>query len=268
MKHISLDDYLNKDNAWTNRLIGNEPVLPKNRTIDQIEIEYNQEVYRKRLELALQDVEGYRKRSLHYISTGDSYVSIKDSIYLMPSSMFNALKRVRILEQIEKYCKDESICELGAGNGQNLGWLEEYQQRSVYGGEYSENAVKLARMLGFEVEHFNYYQPNDYRLIRDNSTILTVHSIEQIPDATAIIDSLRKVRHKIKYVMHFEPVYDAQRTSLIGLLRNKYTQINDYNKNLLELLNESSDIEILHTDIDAFGNNPLNPTSIIVWKFI
>ncbi|MBI2353865.1 MAG: hypothetical protein HYV06_02350 [Deltaproteobacteria bacterium] len=268
MKPVSLNDYLNANNVWTDKLLGDQSTSKKIRTIEQIENEYNLEVYGKRLEVAQQDLESYRTKSLYAISSKETYVAIKDSIYLMPFCMLVALKRNKILEQIEKYCKNEYICELGAGNGQNMIWLKEYQDRNVYGGEYSKNAVKLAKMLGFEMYDFNYYEQSDYDFIKDNSSIITVHSIEQIPDATVIINSLRKIKHKLKYILHFEPIYNDGREDLIGLLRNKYLKINDYNLNLLDLLRTGEDIEIVHTEFDAFGNNPLNPTSIIVWKFI
>lgn len=268
MKQVTLNEYLNAKNVWVEKLLGDVSCNKRNRTLEQIEKEYNIDVYAKRLEEARNDLEGFRKRLLYSIYDTETFATVNDEIYLMPACMYTALRRNRIMQQIEKYLGDESICELGAGNGQNIIWLQEYQNRKLYGGEYSENAVTLARMLGFEMYKFNYYEESDYSLIKPNSSILTVHSIEQISDAATVIDSLRKMKHNINYVLNFEPIRNQERKDLIGFLRNKYAEINDYNHNLLDLLKNGEDIEIVHSEFDAFGNNPLNPTSIFVWKFV
>jgi hypothetical protein len=42
--------------------------------------------------------------------------------------------------------------------------------------------------------------------------------------------------------------------------------MNDYNADLLTTL-KNMRVQILKTDIDLIGGNPLNPTSLIQWKF-
>ena len=118
-----------------------------------------------------------------------------------------------------------------------------------------------------DVCEFNYYTENDYDFIKPDSTIFTSHSIEQIPDATVIINHLEKQKSKINYVVHFEPTIVAERTTLLGLLRNKYLELNDYNRNLITVLKGRNDIEILELKTDIFGLVPLNTTNLIVWKF-
>jgi hypothetical protein len=59
-----------------------------------------------------------------------------------------------------------------------------------------------------------------------------------------------------------------ERRSLIGLLRNRYTQMNNYNTNLLECLQKDREIKIVSFAPDVYGINPLNPTSILLWKFL
>lgn len=68
-------------------------------------------------------------------------------------------------------------------------------------------------------------------------------------------------------MIHFEPTFIAERKYLIGIFRNKYIQLNDYNRNLIELLKQSDAIEIIESTIDVFGLNPLNSSNVLVWKF-
>ena len=92
-------------------------------------------------------------------------------------------------------------------------------------------------------------------------------AVPPIPDATIIINNLEKQKHKINYVVHFEPSVVPERSTLLGLLRNKYMELNDYNRNLISILKNRSDIEILELEIDIFGLVPLNTTNLIAWKF-
>jgi len=118
-----------------------------------------------------------------------------------------------------------------------------------------------------DVIEFNYYEAADYAFIKPDTTVFTTHSIEQIPDATVIIDNLEKHKDKINYVVHFEPTVVRERTSLLGLLRNKYMELNDYNRNLIDVLKSRDNIEILELQTDVFGFIPLNSSNLIAWKF-
>jgi hypothetical protein len=138
----------------------------------------------------------------------------------------------------------------------------------VYGGEYSRNAVAIANRLNLEVDRFNYYEPNDYKLIKEGSTVLTVHSVEQLPSAKTFIENLYRNREKIELVVNLEPSFLSERVSLIGILRNRYIELNDYNRDLISLLsNGEYEVEILEYHPDYIGLNPLNSTNIVVWRF-
>jgi len=51
------------------------------------------------------------------------------------------------------------------------------------------------------------------------------------------------------------------------MLRNKYMELNDYNRNLVELISNNPAIEIVEQEYDVIGINPLNSTNVIIWKF-
>ncbi|MDD4803199.1 MAG: hypothetical protein PHF24_09720 [Syntrophomonas sp.] len=263
MEPISLNEYLSADNIWTKRLLGIES-FGQVRNCEQIEREYNQDFYGKiaaqfRNCSSINEILQYA--SLQYANS-NTYISFQDEIFRVSSIMANQLKATILKSKLEQYCSDY-ICELGCGYGINLTLLD----GNVYGGEYCNNAVKLAQQLGMEVYPFNYYNMEDYGIIKESSTVFTCHSIEQIPDARCVIEGLSKCRDKIRCVVNFEPTVIHQRKNFLGLIRNRYIELNDYNRNLIELLQKNKDIEILEYNTDVFGINPLNPFNIIAWQF-
>ena len=69
--------------------------------------------------------------------------------------------------------------------------------------------------------------------------------------------------------MHLEPRYEqCDRHTLLGHLRRRYIQVNDYNTNLVALLHDQQDrglIRILEERPTVFGMNPLLAASVIAW---
>jgi hypothetical protein len=258
---VDLNEYLSVENEWTQRLLGLEPYQQR-RTLELVERSYNVEHYGRLLREYRDDVEALRKKFLHP-SDQEVAFSLEDSVFSAPLSQFVSIRRSYMRRTLDGYANGALLCELGAGFGQNFVWLE----RDVYGGEYSESAVALAGLLGFDIRPFNFYEPETYEFIRPGTVVFTSHAIEQVPDASTVVKSLKGLRDRIGAVVHFEPLYHRDRRTLLGLLRNSYTQINDYNLNLLECLEGDPDIEILSLEEDVFGINPLNPTSILVWRF-
>jgi hypothetical protein len=261
MELSSLNEFLNKENTWTKRLLGDE-LFQKNRDIQQVEQEYNQDKYKKLLDCNLKSIKEAKFKQLGDDVKAETYLSLGDEIFktdvLNSSTIYDSLIKSKVQQYASSY-----YCELGCGYGYNLSNLE----GQVYGGEYSLNAVKIAESFGIDVKPFNYYNLDDYSLIKNDTTVFTVHSIEQIPNADCIMEGLARNRDKINYVVHFEPSYIEERANLIGLLRNKYIEINDYNRNLFSLIRSRTDIEIIEWRRDAIGINPLNSANLMVWRF-
>jgi hypothetical protein len=174
----------------------------------------------------------------------------------------------------EKIHAARVVVELGAGYGFNLHLLHKrHSDKRFRGGEYSANAVSLAEHLYADepeivVEHFNFYHA-EYELLRDydRGTVLvfTAHAIEQLPSARHVVERI-KTYPCVREVIHFEPTFEMQdSTTVLGLMRQKYTRINDYNRDLLSSLRYAG-VRITHNDLNVFGLNPLNPTSIIAWS--
>ncbi|MDY6937244.1 MAG: hypothetical protein SWY16_06215 [Cyanobacteriota bacterium] len=267
MKPISLDRYLSANNPWTRRILGIEP-FSKKRDLEQVEREYNQDKYGPLLEFEFDDIEQYVSKGYELSGVREdspTTVSFGDEIFETDLKIVRSIYYSLLSSTIAKY-KPQRICELGCGFGYNLAYLKQICSE-VYGGEYSKNAVKLGSRLGLDLQVFNYYDLDSYQMIREGSLVLTVHSIEQIPSADSFVRGLEQHRDKIDLAINFEPCVLSDRHSLLGLFRNRYMELNDYNRDLAQTLHERDDIEILEYKPDIMGLNPLNSTHLFVWKF-
>jgi SAM-dependent methyltransferase len=166
-----------------------------------------------------------------------------------------------------------SVVELGCGYGYNLGRLAERFPGATYrGGDYSANAVEIARILYGErervaVENFDFYEV-PYALLDglpEPLTVFTAHSLEQVPHAGPVLDALVAAGSRVSSVFHFEPLHDASDDSLLGLMRRRYDELNDYNRDLAEELRGRPDIRVHRLEVDALGLNPLHPVGVAHW---
>ncbi len=264
MNPISINDYFNKKNPWSERLLGFID-FQKKRDLQQIESEYNLDKYAGLLKFEHENIEACKTKEFELAGLGPesfTHISFGDSIFHTSTTIARNIYSSLIKTKVQQYIST-NVCELGCGYGYNLSFFK----NNPYGGEYTKNAVKLGQKLGYDISEFNYYNESDYNFIKPDTTIFTVHSIEQIPDATVIIKSLEKQKDKINYIVHFEPTIVKERNTLMGLMRNKYMEKNDYNRNLIDVLQAHPDIEVLELKTDIFGLVPLNTTNLIVWKF-
>lgn len=281
-KKINLND-LPTWSTWPQELLGLSQRRTISRTAEKVEQEYNKEKY-------FACVEKYKatngeitidalKQFEIGIDNMEVCVSMGTDLFVMElgearKSYYQFMKEA-IAPHVEK---SDSIVELGCGYGYNLWMLQqEFSKPDLawFGGEYSKNAVELGQKFvtsgeNTTIEEFNFYEAS-YDIIsktKGRVTVFTAHAIEQIPDATAIINGLRLHKDRIHRVVHAEPIYDLYDDTLLGLMRKRYTQLCDYNTNLLTLLRNAPDIHIVSIKEDVMGLNPLNPTSIIEWEFV
>lgn len=120
------------------------------------------------------------------------------------------------------------------------------------------------------VVRFDFYDDQSYRLLeglKPRVVVLTVHAIEQLQSSSLVLDALLRYRESIQAVFHLEPVYELYDKTLLGLMRRRYTQLNDYNRDLLPELQSRPHTRIRRIEPNVIGLNPLNPTSVIQWDF-
>ncbi len=205
-------------------------------------------------------------------------ISLGDNLYETTLAEARSRWNKLFLDTVGRELEEcNSVVELGAGYGYNLWRLRrEWPNLLSLGGEYSKNAIELASRLynndpGIKVQYFNFYEASTYDLIDladPPILVLTVHAIEQLPCSSMVFDCLVKFREKIAGVFHFEPVHELYGNSLLGLMRSRYTEVNDYNRDLRSQLQRRSNMRIVDIQSSVLGLNPMNPTSVIFWEFV
>jgi hypothetical protein len=281
VKRVNLAD-LPLWSEWPARLLGLSPFVSLSRTIEKIDQEYDKDKYARCLDYCVrvgQELTPEQVKQFEFGLDPSQEICVSSSGEILCVSLREARTRYyqflrdTMCAQIEG-CK--TVVELGAGYGYNLWMLKKYSNdKSFWGAEYSDNAVRIAQRLyrddsQISVVNFNFYDPETYGFL-DKITppiiVFTSHAIEQLPHSAVVLDNLIRWREKIEAVFHFEPVYELLDETLLGLMRRRYTQINDYNRDLLSELQKRSWIRIKEQHADGFGLNPLNPTSVICWEF-
>ena len=166
MRPIGLNEYLSADNIWTLRLLGMEPFQQK-RTAKLIEQEYNVEYYGKMLQNDCDNPDSLDTDTVE--PNKEIVISLKDYLYAVPRWVFFKIKAGYMKSTLNKYARNSQFCELGAGHGGNFVFLEE----DGYGGDFSENAVELGRLLGIDIHLLDFYDPETYDFIRSGTTVFT-----------------------------------------------------------------------------------------------
>jgi SAM-dependent methyltransferase len=275
---------LPKWSVWPARLLGLEPWSVPVRTPDKVDKEYDKDKYASCLRFCQERAheivtpEDVKKFEIGGDFENTLCVSQGDNLVAMSTEDVISYQSSLLIETMRSAIEEASVVvELGCGYGSNLWMLQRlFPAKLFVGGDYSANAVQLARILfktysRIVIQQFNFYD-KQYNLLQhyDHSgpmVIFTSHAIEQLPSALSVLDALGCCRKHVYKVFHFEPVYELYDASLLGMLCRRYTEVNDYNRDLLSALQRCSDIRILQVKANVFGWNPLNPTSIIQWEF-
>lgn len=277
-------DNLPRWTNWPARMLGLETFVPPVRTTEKVAQEYGHEKWQYVLEAfekSGRTADAAALRKIYYALPGEAQ---RAAVYRgkLVAAHANPTIMAWYDELLAEWMgpsigKARTVVELGAGFGQVLWELRRrFPGKSYRGGEYTDSAVKLAGLLyathpDISVEHVNFYDKS-YAVIEKAEgpvVVLTSQAIEQIPDCRNIIDTLAKYRDKIAAVFHIEPAYDLQTTStLLGQMRRRYIEINDYNRNLFGTLKSRADIRIIRLEQDVIGWNAFNSLGMVHWEFV
>jgi hypothetical protein len=273
MKKMDLNR-ITEISEWSERTLGLKPFAIVERNVSKIDKEYDKEKYSKLYTSYKKDkTASYDLRKYELfgeIKNATMYISKGDDLY---QSNFDEVERMweRILyDEIKKEIKGvDAIVELGCGWGYNLSLLRRRMKNiTLVGGDYSHNGVDLGNMIfkdrNIKLEKFDFYD-SDWTIFDNykNVIVFTSHSIEQIPNCTEVIKTMKKYSSKIKCIINFEPVTEIYTNSLMDCMRKKYAQLNDYNRNLMDNVIDENLIEVKKK---VLGVNPFNPTTIVKWK--
>lgn len=277
MQEISLND-LPRYSPWITRLLGLEIFERQIRDLAKIEREYNRDKYGRLLDY----YKGKRDAMAEEVKCWEMQSEKKEicisrggKLFLVTPEEDQSIQDALLLEALGVPLQNAStVIELGCGYGYNLMVLNrKWPDLNFLGGEYSTNAVELSTILfgqvpNISIKQFNFYNSewSIFECLRQPVIVFTRHAIEQLPKAKAVFSTLAKYRDKITDVIHLEPVYEMTDDTLLGVLRRSYTHLNDYNTDLLATIKEIGG-NTKQMDYDIYGNNPLNPTSLVHWQF-
>jgi len=171
------------------------------------------------------------------------------------------------------------IVEMGAGSGRRSLLLAKdarFSSVRFTALEYTPGGRELIRQgaaaEGVEIEtgpcDFFSHEPASLSL-DDNAVIFTSYAMHYVP---WLSESFFRWLGALEpaLVVHFEPFYGhIAEDTLFGLLRRRYIEFNDYNRNAITLLHsmrEAGELEIVAEEEDRFGSNALLVGSLVAWR--
>lgn len=275
---------LPKFSKWPGRLLGIEPWKQRVKSKEEIDREYELEswgAYLKRIkdeglqnEITIKTLDNWQGDANTQILYTKNDRFIQDTFGKAYSDFLRTVKKYII-----KYLPAGSIVELGAGYGSvilSLAKEDELKNEKFLAAEYTPSGVELIKWCARNqkteiiVDNCDFLKKEITNLlIPEGSILFTCASACTLPELPKrFVDSL--VCFKPKVVIHYEPIYEHHNeNNLLNMMRRRYVEVNDYNRNLLTLLKEheqNNSIQILIEDPAVIGVNPLFPISVIAWK--
>lgn len=274
---ISLDD-LPRFSRWPGILQGTTPFPQRERTREEVLREYDGEKWGEVLAWLRTQTHVTPEDLLRRQGLGPEQV-----VAFARGSQFFTAAVSEVMGEYEQLLlktirphQPETLVELGCGLGDKLLKLAKaLRPRKIYGGEFTASGVSCGGLLAkhreviARFEHFDYNDPQTLALVPAGAVVYTSHSIEQIPK---LLDSFIEglIQRSPKLVVHFEPGYEDQADEpVLGPLRRRYAELNDYNRNLVGLLRKfaaAGRIRIREHQKNIFSDTPFNPTSVLTWS--
>ncbi len=224
--------------------------------------------------------------SAHQWATGDPSeprpVVIDGAGTRLPLSGAFAGAQGIILEYLRDACTPETdlIVELGSGWGWHIlsCWAQGGPTAARYvAAEYTEAGRRassalaaLEPALDFTAHPFDYHEPSfDGVEPGRHAVVFTVHSLEQIPYVRpTLFEAIVGMAERVT-CLHFEPVgWQTEGYSGTGT-SGAFSQSHDYNRNLVQTVQEQAAEGILTVDLiqpDVIGINPSNSTTVMRWR--
>lgn len=279
-RSFSLND-LPAYSPWPARLLGLEPWQAKHKTPAEVTREFDRDKWGALLarveasgdETRLEQVETWAADGIP-----DALCSVGDEFELLSSAAARKEHLGVVRAALRPYLPASALVELGAGYGSailNLANDAQVAGIPLFAGEYVASGVELIRRLAAaqhteitvgncdlgSIPIANFAIPAGALLF----TCMAAHYVPNVsPDVIRALASLRPAA-----VVHVEPCYEHCDTrTLLGALRRRYIEINDYNRNLITVLHQQQEagmIRVIEESPAVFGCNPLLPVSVVVW---
>lgn len=277
VKPIALDE-LPRFSRWPAILLGAKAFPAKTRTKEEVLREYDREKWGAVLEW----LRSNDKHSSEDLLAQQGLPPESEIAFAIGTEFFAgpALHVMRAYEDLLVKAlsghRRDTLVELGCGLGDKVLHLAAHlKAKTVFGGEFTASGVECGRLLAKRrgiaatFERFDYNDPSTLAGVPKGALVYTSHSIEQIPRLQeSFIAGV--IEREPAIVFHFEPCFeDHEEGSLVGLMRRRYAELNDYNRNLVGLLRafeRQGRVRILRHEKNLFSDTPFNPTSIIAWE--
>ena len=275
-------DQLPRYSPWPARLLGVEPWQALTKTPQEIEREFEVDKYGpllKRLDSGgqipeLADVDAWLIGSDQPLPCW-----LGDRIELLSPTQAMRIYRGMVASILAEFLPAAALVEMGAGYGGvilDLGRREPFKGMPLLAGEYTASGrgliERLARGMGMKttVAMCDLASPAITGLpIPPGAVIFTCYAAHYVRKLTgAFVEALCAFRPSV--VVHIEPCLEhCAPDSLLGLLRRRYIEANDFNRNLVGLLKGSAQagqIKLLAERPCLFGLHPLLTVSLLAWK--
>jgi len=202
--------------------------------------------------------------------------SLGDEIYVAPPLATRVVLASIIADKIESVRhKGDPIVELGAGTGAVIIRLtkdQRFADATFHAGDFSPSSIKiiqhLAKAEGVTIDTGIYdFNATQSELIIPPSSVIFISFAMAYMQKTDVVFWERLMQFKPRAILVAEPIYPYFREqTLLGLLRKRYYEANDYNREILSSIQEAQQQGILkidHVEENVMGINPLCPVSMI-----
>ena len=267
---------------WPARLLGLAEWQQRKKTSTEVTREFDREKWGNLLDryratggkAAIDVVEAWMLES-----SAPSLCTIGERFELLTASHAFRRHYEVVAQVLHDLLPANSIVDLGAGFGSvivRLALDPRFQGTPLYAAEFTNSGIELMKQLGtsaginLRVGHCDLSSESLTDLpVPEGSIVFTCMAAHYVPQIEGkFVNAFREFRPKA--VVHFEPCYEhCDPQTLTGLLRRRYIELNDYNRNLVSVLQQhaaAGAIRIRKEVPAVVGVNPLLPISILVWE--
>lgn len=266
---------------WPARLLGLEPWQPKQKSASEVVREFEHDKWGVLLSKAkaagpattIQQVDRWAMEGVQETLCSDG-----ESFELL-SGIEARRKHLDVVRSVlRRHMPAAALVELGAGYGSvilNLAADPAFSKVALFAGEYVPSGVELIRRLAAAQNVSVTAGSCDLSsagmvdfAVPTGAVWFTCMAAHYVPLLTdRFVEKLAEFRPAV--VVNIEPCYEhCDPRTLIGALRRRYIEVNDYNRNLVTILHRhhgEGDIRIVEEVPAVFGCNPLLPVSVIAW---
>lgn len=279
-RQINLDDLPRYSPHWVNRLLG----LEKWQIRSKVEAEVIREFEVEKWGALLRKVAQTPGMSLSQVEELDASLDA-EQVFFEAGEFWVGTRRESEARQAELLAESllphlagaNALVELGAGYGARILALSQKKELAglrLQACELTRSGQELIRKLAEAMHKDIEVGYCDFRKLEltgvsipEGAVIFTSYSVHYVPQLSADFVGFL-ARLKPRAVVHFEPCYEHYSTECLhGLMCRRYTELNDYTRNLVTILEAARDRgEIgLRMRKNVLGDNPFLPVSVLEW---